>query len=369
MKNNQDDRYKSVKNEMRLRHIVMLVLAIVFSWVLWTIVNHDVYTHLSGKALIVEILKDFGEQVLETTILLELSLLYIRGIVKVFWDSPHNMKSVLIQVMTLAVLNGISSNIMGLAYSYIFPEQEHLFTKIAYTDYINLSVLTTAYLVVFLVNRYRDETDAHLEAEKRLEKEENLLLKTKLDNLALQTDNHFIFNCFSTLSGLMVTSPDDAKVFLQGLSSVYRYLVTNGVKNLVPLKDELSFVNDYSRLVSYRFSGVEITIDEDLKKLDAFICPVTLQSLVENAMKHNRHGKDGNLSIDVSLNGDWIRVANNILPREEKTNGTGKGLKTLKERYAILTDKDVSVIDDGKTFEVRVPILYLEDLEDESINH
>ena len=369
MKNNPDDRYKSVKNEMRLRHIVMLVLAIVFSWVLWTIVNHDVYTHLSGKALIVEILKDFGEQILETTILLELSLFYIRGIVKVFWDSPHNMKSVLIQVMTLAVLNGISSIIMGLAYSYIFPDQEYLFAKIAYTDYINLSVLTTAYLVVFLINRYRDETDAHLEAETRLEKEENLLLKTKLDNLALQTDNHFIFNCFSTLSGLMVTSPDDAKVFLQGLSSVYRYLVTNGVKNLVPLKDELSFVNDYSRLVSYRFFGVEITIDEDLKKLDAFICPVTLQSLVENAMKHNRHGKDDNLSIDVSLNGDWIRVANNILPREGKTDGTGKGLKTLRERYALLTDKDVSVINDGKTFEVRIPILYLEDIEDESINH
>ncbi len=358
-----------MRNEMHMRHIALLVIAIVFSWVLWTIVNLEVYAQLSGKALVFEILEDFAEQVIETTILLELSLLYIRGIVKSFWNSPHNMKSVLIQVMTLAVLNGLSSVGMGLAYRHIFQDEEHLFARIVYTDYINLSVLTTAYLVAFLLNRYRDETDAHLEAEKRLEKEENLLLRTKLDNLALQTDNHFIFNCFSTLSGLMVTSPDDAKVFLQGLSSVYRYLVTNGVKNLVPLKDELSFVNDYSRLVSYRFSGVEITIDEDLKKLDAFICPVTLQSLVENAMKHNRHGKDDNLSIDVSLNGDWIRVANNILPREEKTNGTGKGLKTLKERYAILTDKDVSVIDDGKTFEVRVPILYLEDLEDESINH
>ena len=61
-------------------------------------------------------------------------------------------------------------------------------------------------------------------------------------------------------------------------------------------------------------------------------------------------------------------MANNIMPREEKSNGTGKGLKTLKERYAILTDKEVSVINDGKTFEVRVPILYLEDIDDESIN-
>ncbi len=358
-----------MRNEMRLRHIVMLVLAIVFSWVLWTIVNLDVYTHLSGKALIVEILKDFGEQVLETTILLELSLLYIRGIVKVFWDSPHNMKSVLIQVMTLAVLNGISSILMGLAYSCIFPDQEHLFAKIAYTDYINLSVLTTAYLVIFLVNRYRDETDAHLEAEKRLEKEENLMLRTKLDNLALQTDNHFIFNCFSTLSGLMSTSPSDARIFLKGLSDVYRYLVTNGVKRFVPLKDEILFIKDYSSLLSYRFSGVDIEIDEMLSKLDAYICPVSLQSLVENAIKHNRHGKDDDLTIRVTLDGDRILVANNILPREEKATGTGKGLDTLKERYSLLTDKEVSVANNGKSFEVRVPVLYLEDLTDESIDY
>lgn len=369
MKTNLFDGYKSVRNEMRIHHIALLLLAISFSWILWVIVNLEVYTQLSGKTLIVEILKDFGEQVLETTILLELSLLYIRGIVKVFWDSPHNIKSVLIQVMTLAVLNGISSLLFGLAYHCIFPDQEHLFAKIAYTDYINLSVLTTAYLVIFLVNRYRDETDAHLEAEKRLEKEENLMLRTKLDNLALQTDNHFIFNCFSTLSGLMVTSPDDAKVFLQGLSSVYRYLVTNGVKNLVPLKDELSFVNDYSRLVSYRFFGVEITIDEDLKKLDAFICPVTLQSLVENAMKHNRHGKENLLTIEIRLRDDYIVVTNNVLPRVDQASGTGSGLANLKERYSLLTNREVTVFDDGNIFEVGIPILYLEDLNDESIDY
>ncbi len=358
-----------MEKEMHMRHIALLVIAIVFSWVLWTIVNLEVYAQLNGKALVFEILEDFAEQVIETTILLELSLLYIRVIVKAFWISPHNMKSVLIQVMTLAVLNGLSSFGMGLAYRHIFPDEEHLFARIVYTDCINLSVLTTAYLVAFLLNRYRDETEAHLEAEKRLEQEENLLLRAKLDNLALQTDNHFIFNCFSTLSGLMSTSSSDAKVFLQGLSRVYRYLTASGGKKLVPLKDEISFVNDYSKLVSYRFSGVEIAIDEELNQLDAFICPVSLQSLVENAIKHNRHGKSDLLSIDISLDGEWIRMANNILPREEKANGTGKGLKTLKERYSLLTDKEVSVMNDGKTFEVRVPVLYLEDLDDESINH
>ena len=97
MKTNLFDGYESERNEMHIHHFVLLLLAISFSWILWVIVNLEVYTQLSGKTLMVEILKDSGEQVLETTILLELSLLYIRGIVKVFWDSPHNMKSVLIQ--------------------------------------------------------------------------------------------------------------------------------------------------------------------------------------------------------------------------------------------------------------------------------
>lgn len=343
------------KSDMHMRHGVLLATAIVFSWILWTFVNLDVYNQLSGKALVVEILKDFGEHVVEITLLLELSLLYIHGIVKMFWNSPHTLKSVLIQVMVLAVLNGISSVLTGVAYSRLFPHEDHLLVKIAFTDYINLSVLTTAYLVVFLINRYRNKTEA--------------MLRIKLDNLALQTDNHFIFNCFSTLSGLMSTSPSDARIFLKGLSDVYRYLVTNGVKRFVPLKDEILFIKDYSSLLSYRFSGVDIEIDEMLSKLDAYICPVSLQSLVENAIKHNRHGKDDDLTIRVTLDGDRILVANNILPREEKATGTGKGLDTLKERYSLLTDKEVSVANNGKTFEVRVPVLYLEDLTDESIDY
>ena len=254
--------YDSSKWEMHLSHGALLCLSIAFSWVLWCIVDLPVFNKMNGWPLFWEILKNFGEQIIETTILLELSLVYIRFIVKIFWNKEKNLKNLIFQVMLLALLNGISAFVCGLAYHYIYPAKEGLFARIAFTDYLNLSVLTTAYLVIFLMNRYLEETEAKIEAEKKLKDEEIILQQSKLKNLSLETNNHFIFNSFSTLSGLIKTAPVDAEDFLQGLSRIYRYLVEKGNKNAVELKEELTFVEAYSRLVHYRYSGISIYIDK-----------------------------------------------------------------------------------------------------------
>ena len=146
-------------SDMHLSHRMMLAIAIAFSWVLWSIVNFDVFRQTSGWPLVLEILKEFGEQVVETTVLLELSLLYIRMIVKAFWDKEHSIRNILLQVMLLAVLNGISSILVGVIYYQIYPSKQYLFAKIVFTDYLDLSVLTTAWLVIFLMNRYKEISD------------------------------------------------------------------------------------------------------------------------------------------------------------------------------------------------------------------
>jgi len=143
-------------SDMHLSHRMMLAIAIAFSWVLWSIVNFDVFRQMSGWPLVLEILKEFGEQVVETTVLLELSLLYIRMIVKAFWNKAHSIRNILLQVMLLAVLNGISSILVGVIYYQIYPSKQYLFAKIVFTDYLDLSVLTTAWLVIFLMNRYKE---------------------------------------------------------------------------------------------------------------------------------------------------------------------------------------------------------------------
>ena len=352
-----------------MSHFSLWGIAVVFSWVLWVLIYFSAYREMEGKELFLELLQDFAQQMIETTVLLELSLLYIKLIVKALWSWKKNMKNLLFHVMLLAILNGISSAGMGVLYCRLYPDEAGLFAKIAFSDYLNLSVLTTAYLVVFLMNRYRAELQERWEAEQKLKEEEILLLQSKLQNLSLQTNNHFVFNCFSTLSGLISTSPEEAEEFLQGLSRVYRYLVSHGGKTVVPLQFELRFVQDYVSLVMRRYTGISFHLDEALAQLDGLTCPVALQSLVENAVKHNRHGKENPLSIRLFRDGEDIVVSNNKMERDNSAPGTRSGLNNLKQRFAMLTDKQVKIIDSPDRFEVRVPILYLEDLKDESIDY
>lgn len=357
------------RQEIHMSHFSLWSIAVVFSWVLWTLIYFPAYREMEGNELFLEILQDFAQQVIETTVLLELSLLYIKLIVKALWSWKKNMKNLLFHVMLLAVLNGISSTGMGILYRLLYPDEAGLFAKIVFSDYLNLSVLTTAYLVVFLMNRYRAELQEHWEAEQKLKEEEILLLQSKLQNLSLQTNNHFVFNCFSTLSGLITTSPDEAEEFLQGLSRVYRYLVSHGGKTVVPLQSELRFVQDYVSLVMRRYTGISFHLDDALAQLDGYTCPVALQSLVENAVKHNRHGKENPLSIQIFRDGESIVISNNKMERDSGAPGTGNGLKNLKQRFAMLTERSVDIFDAPDRFEVHVPILYPEDLKDENIDY
>ncbi len=152
------------RSGLHLNHWAMLGIAISFSWILWSIVNIPVFRQLSGWGLLLEILKEFAEQIIETTILLELSLLYIKIIVKFFWTREHSIKNLLAQVMILAAFNGVISAASASIYQLIYPLKDGLFAKIVFTDYLNLSVLTTAWLVIFLMNKYREEEVVGLQA-------------------------------------------------------------------------------------------------------------------------------------------------------------------------------------------------------------
>ena len=357
------------RREIRVHHWTMMLLVIGFNWILWTFVNLPIFVQLSGRPLVREIITGYSFQLIGSILLFELSLLYIRGIVELFWHRPKGLNVMIAQVVILAVLNGISSVLVAVMFYYLLPGQDGLFTRIVFTDYIILSIFSTTYLVVFLMNRYRRESDNRAEVENQLREKENILLKTLLKNLSLQTNNHFVFNSFSTLSGLIKTDAESAETFLQGLSRIYRYLVTNGSKSVVPLREELALVNDYANLIQYRYSGISVFVEEGLSSIHGYVCPVSLQGLIENAVKHNRHGKENHLVITIRRKGDDIVASNNLLPREDEVPGTGTGIDVLKDRYSLLTDREVKVIEDEAHFEVQIPILYLEDLDDESIDN
>ena len=280
------DTINTTAEERRRRHVFLLVNAVVLSWIIWCIVNWRNYAALNGSLLFREILVDFLENLVEVIALVELSIIYSKIIIRVFWNQKRTITRLFLQVFILSLLNALSSLAIGELYHMIYPEEQGILLRIFISDFFVVSVLTTTYFVSFLISRHRKEEEVRLLSEKREREQEIISMQTKLDNLALRTDNHFIFNSFSTLGGMIRTQPDDAEKFLQELSEMFRYLVRNGDRKIVSLREEISFTEHYVTLINYRYDGIRVSIDKSLRKINAYIFPVSIQQLVENAVKH-----------------------------------------------------------------------------------
>jgi len=183
----------------------------------------------------------------------------------------------------------------------------------------------------------------HSEKEKeRLEKEK---LKAELQQLKGIVNPHFLFNNLNSLSSLIIENPDNAQKFLDELTKVFRYLLRNNETELTSLSQELDFIKSYYNLLHTRYGDairMEIKIDPVAENL--LIPPLTLQLLVENAVKHNRLLKEDPLSIElISATGNKLAVRNNVLTRVGPVESTGIGLQNINARYRMLKQPGVDI--------------------------
>lgn len=186
-------------------------------------------------------------------------------------------------------------------------------------------------------------------------------LQSELEILKLQLDPHFLFNNFSILTQLIETNPKGAQEFLSNLSKVYRYVLTTGKKDVIALEDELKFVEMYFHLIKIRH-GATIFLNINFRDADRHkgILPVTLQLLIENAIKHNiaTLKQPLYLTIESGQNASIV-VKNNFQPINIDYKSTGMGLKNIKERYQLLQGKKPEIMTTQTSFEVRLPLLNL----------
>lgn len=184
-------------------------------------------------------------------------------------------------------------------------------------------------------------------------------LQSELEVLKLQLDPHFLFNNFSTLTQLIQTDKTDAHLFLSHLSRVYRYVLASSKKNITTLEEEMKFVQSYFHLIKIR-QGEAIALDVALNEADLKkgIPPVTLQLLIENAIKHNISTVKQPLKICIESCGDgFIRVSNNLQLMKIDYKGTGLGLSNIRKRYQLLSGKAPEITNTETSFEVRLPLL------------
>ncbi|MBT8218295.1 MAG: histidine kinase [Bacteroidia bacterium] len=192
----------------------------------------------------------------------------------------------------------------------------------------------------------------------RMEKE---IINSKYEVLKNQVNPHFLFNSLNVLTSLVYKDADLSAAYIKKLSNVYRYVLDVRDREVVDLKEELAFIDSYTFLLKIRHSD-GLHVDNQLGDTNGVkIAPLSLQMLVENAVKHNVVSEHEPLTIDIGREGDFIYVKNNL---QRKSNNQSKmlkvGLENITERYRILSDRAVEIEDDGSFFKVKLPVLKME---------
>ncbi|MBS1597100.1 MAG: histidine kinase [Bacteroidetes bacterium] len=210
--------------------------------------------------------------------------------------------------------------------------------------------ITHVYETVFLVK----ESESEMVKNEQLEKAR---AQAELEALKNQVDPHFIFNSLNTLSHLIEENPAKAKLFNDNMAEVFRYILQNKSQELVLLREEVFFLRDYFSLLKIRFEdAVQMNLDIPPNLFDNYLIPpISLQLLIENAIKHNEFSDHIPLIIDIDIHGEELHVKNEIRKKIlRKTSGTG--LYNLNERYKLLTNKSIEINED-KEFIVSLPLL------------
>ncbi|GAB4248920.1 MAG: hypothetical protein Tsb0034_28290 [Ekhidna sp.] len=178
---------------------------------------------------------------------------------------------------------------------------------------------------------------------------------TQFQSLKNQVNPHFLFNSLNALSSLVYEDQDKAVEFIRKLSQVYRYVLDRKDEEVIPLEEELKFLENFVFLQKIRFGDNLRFVVEGTNK-NGYLPPMALQMLVENAIKHNVISESHHLEIKVKIGEDHCVVSNNVKEKKSK-DSTGIGLSNLVDRYGYLTDKKVIISNENEVFEVKVPLL------------
>lgn len=260
---------------------------------------------------------------------------------------------VVMVVYTVAAIVLLNYSFTALSLGYFPAEIPDMSNTIIYSTAATALISMFLHSKAFLFN-WKEEA---LRAE-RLKREQ---LNSQYQTLKNQLQPHFLFNSLSALTTLVHVNPDQATVFIQKLSQMYRYILEYSQERVVPLDKELDFLRSYLYLMQIRFGEslkVEIVSPESS---DWMVAPLTLQLLAENAIKHNEVSSAHPLTIQVTVSpsSETLSMSNPLQLREILRESTGVGLANIKNRYSLVTDHEVAITQTADTFTVTIPLLNL----------
>ncbi|TAI49225.1 2TM domain-containing protein [Flagellimonas allohymeniacidonis] len=274
----------------------------------------------------------------------------------------YSKKIFTIRILPLAILGNIIASLIGIFISrfvlFVFfygePWDEFLMGERPGYYYFSFAIAMVVTLLFYAGYYYKYHKEKQV-------KEQKIIAGTasaRFDALKNQLDPHFLFNSLNVLTSLIEEDPGQAQKFTTSLSKVYRYVLEQKNKDLVTVDEELNFAKTYVRLLKMRFEdSIVFDIPEKSNMPDAKIVPLSLQLLLENAVKHNVVTSAKPLHIQVFEQDGTLVVTNNLQEKQVVKKSSGVGLQNIKQRYGILTDREMLIDKTTKKFSVSLPML------------
>lgn len=238
------------------------------------------------------------------------------------------------------------------------------YTEVSFVEFFKNETIDSyviAIVITIIASLFTHAFHFYRALQKKEVKKQKIIAGTasaRFDALKNQLDPHFLFNSLNVLTSLIDEDPDQAQRFTTSLSKVYRYVLEQKNKDLVTVDEELNFARTYVRLLKMRFEdSIVFEIPEKCSLPEAKIVPLSLQLLLENAVKHNVVTSARPLHLRVEEREGMLVVTNNLQEKQVVKKSSGVGLQNIKQRYAILTEREVVVHETSKEFSVCIPIL------------
>lgn len=257
--------------------------------------------------------------------------------------------SVVVTMIGLFILNGFQYVVYrGLSWTDFLQSQR--WGQYRFGLWITLTIVIIFHFVYFY-NRYQQNKV----------KEQKVIAGTanaRFDALKNQLDPHFLFNSLNVLTSLIEENPENAQRFTTSLSKVYRYVLEQKNKDLVTVDEELDFARTYMTLLKMRFEdSIIFDIPESASNTESKVVPLSLQLLLENAVKHNMVTTSKPLHIKIYETDGMLVVENNLQQKQMVKASSGVGLENIKQRYELLTNKKVNINQQADSFAVAIPML------------
>ena len=257
----------------------------------------------------------------------------------------------------------------GTLNGYVFPRSEFLQrmhygeASFAFEVSVALTLCTmvlAVYESVYFFRRYQSS----LVEQERLSRAN---VQAQLDTLKQQTNPHFLFNSLNTLVQIIPEDPEKAVLFTQRLSAVYRRILEYRHRELIPLSEEMEALRDYVFLMQTRFEdklrvewvgeGSQVPYASPDERPARYVVPLSLQLLVENALKHNVISNSAPLTVTIAVSPDTVTVTNDLRPRTHRESTTGWGQENIRRRFRLATRREVTVERTDTYYRVTLPLL------------